>query len=97
MSQLGQSLPKWGVGVTSAFSPVSDRTAGLPRQKVRFVPAADIVVFLTGVKREARNGLSVPTQGGNQHIATTGVEAIARAEVVARRVNIVGSVAFAWR
>ena len=39
MSAVGQSLPKWGVGVTSAFPPLATERRTL--QEVRFVPATD--------------------------------------------------------
>ena len=40
MSALGQSLPKWGVGVTSAFPPLA--TERRTSQEVRFVPETDM-------------------------------------------------------
>jgi len=46
-SELGQSLPKWGVRATSAFPPVA--TELRTSQVVRFVPKGDIPIpYVTG-------------------------------------------------
>jgi hypothetical protein len=58
MSQMGQSLPKWAVSVTSAFPPIATELRTL--LEVRFVPTSDINAYsITSSARKSRDDGSV--------------------------------------